>query len=94
MALVNQDYVYVGLVIVTCLVYMTFHMKSFFLAALSLFNVVMSLPVALIIYRFAFGVTYFSSIHVTILIVIVGIGADDIFVFHDIWEGSFFVDGI
>jgi len=69
-------------------------MKSFFLASLSLFNIVMSLPVALVIYRFVFGVTYFSSIHITILIVVVGIGADDVLVFHDLWEGSFAIQEI
>jgi hypothetical protein len=94
MDLVNQDFIYVALVIATCLLYMTFHMESLYLASSSLFNVVMSLPVALVIYRFVFGVTYFSSIHVTILIVVVGIGADDVFVFHDIWEGSFLVEEI
>ena len=88
MRLVNADFIYVGMVIIACLIYMTFHMKSFFLASLSLLNVVMTLPVGLVLYRFVFGVTYFSSIHITILIVIVGIGADDVFVFHDLWELS------
>jgi len=94
MRLVNADFIYVGMVIVACLIYMTFHMKSFILASLSLFNIVMSLPVALVIYRFVFGVTYFSSIHITILIVVVGIGADDVLVFHDLWEGSFAIQEI
>jgi predicted RND superfamily exporter protein len=94
MRLVYEDFLYVGLVIVACLLYMTFHMQSLFLASVSLFNVVMSLPVTLVIYRYVFGVTYFSSIHISIIIVIVGVGADDVFVFHDFWEGSFLIKAI
>ena len=94
MRLVYEDFLYVGLVIVACLLYMTFHMQSLFLASVSLFNVVMSLPVTLVIYRYVFGVTYFSSIHISIIIVVVGIGADDVFVFHDFWEGSFLIPAI
>lgn len=86
--LVYDDFKYVGMVIIACLLYMSFHMKSFFLALISLLNVIMSMPITLCIYTFIFKVTFFSSIHIAILIVVVGIGADDIFVFHDFWENT------
>ena len=75
-------------VMIACLVYMTFHTRSIFLAVSSLLNILMSLPISMCIYSYIFRVTYFSSIHISIIIIIIGIGSDDIFVFHDAWKGS------
>ena len=85
----NADFYYVAWMFVACLCYMCFHMESVFLAFVSLLHVAMSIPVALVIYRYVLGITYWSNPHVSVLIVIIGVGADDIFVFHDIWKGSF-----
>jgi len=67
---------------------MTFHLKSFFLAFLSIANLLFAIPVTLWIYTYIIGVEYFSTIHASVLIVVVGIGADDVFVFHHIWMKS------
>jgi len=85
----NDDYDYFAMMVLACMGYMVFHMDSLFLAFISIFNVIMSIPITMVIYRYALGVTYFSNPHMSIIIVIIGIGADDIFVFHDIWKGSF-----
>jgi hypothetical protein len=45
----------------------------------------MSIPITMVLYSKLFGVNYFSSIHIAVLIIIIGIGADDVFVFHDAW---------
>jgi len=68
---------------------MTYHTESFFLALISLLNIFMSIPVTLVIYTYVVGVTYFSSLHLSVVIIIVGIGSDDIFVFHDFWRSTF-----
>lgn len=70
------------------ILYMTVHMKSFYLAFLSVINLFFAIPVTLCIYTYIVGVEYFSTIHVSVLIVVIGIGADDVFVFHDFWIGS------
>ena len=84
----NEDFYFVGLMFLACLGYMSFHMKSFFLAFISLSNIMMSIPIAMVIYNYVLKITYFSNPHLSIIIIIIGIGADDIFVFHDIWESS------
>lgn len=71
-----------------CLFYIIFHTKSLFLATVSLLNVMMTVPISLFIYDKVFKVEYFSSLHVSVLLIIIGIGSDDIFVFHDQWENS------
>ena len=63
-------------------------MKSVFLSTVGIMIVCMGVPVSLFIYKEIFGITYFSNIHVSVIVIIIGIGADDIFVFHDAWLRS------
>jgi predicted RND superfamily exporter protein len=63
-------------------------MKSFYLAFFSVINLFFAIPVTLVIYTYIVGVEYFSTIHVSVIIVVIGIGADDVFVFHDFYIGS------
>jgi len=85
---VYEDMSMLLLTMTACIFYMTIHMKSFFLASLSMLNLFFAIPVTLWIYTYIVGVKYFSTIHVSVLIVVIGIGADDVFVFHDFWMGS------
>jgi len=68
-----------------CWLYMALYMKSIFLSTVGIITVLMSVPISLVIYSRLFAITYFSSIHIAIVIIIIGIGSDDIFVFHDAW---------
>ena len=65
-----------------CLGYMYFHTQSLFLAMVSLSNVIMCVPISLYIYSELFKIDYFSSLHLSVIIIIIGIGSDDVFVFH------------
>ena len=56
---------------------------------MSLLNIFMSIPIALVIYTYVARVTYFSTLHISVFIIIIGIGSDDIFVFHDFWVNTF-----
>ena len=49
--LVNSDMGKVGMVLAACLIYMTFHTRSFFLAFTSILNVFMSVPICLVLYK-------------------------------------------
>ena len=76
------------------ILYMTIHMKSFFLAFTSIINLFFAVPITLVIYTYILQIDYFSIIHISVLIVIIGIGADDVFVFHDFWMSSFKIKAI
>ena len=91
---IKEDLSYMSATMVSTIFYMTFHMKSFFLAFTSIINLFFAIPVTLCIYTYILGINYFSVIHVAVLIVIIGIGADDVFVFHDFWIGSFKIKAI
>ena len=92
--LIDEDIKNVGFVFVACLIYMIFHTRSVFLAVYSLLNMFMSIPISMFIYKEVFGVKYFSSLHISSIIIIVGIGCDDIFVFHDCWKNALCVKAI
>jgi hypothetical protein len=47
------------LTLLSTIFYMTFHMKSFYLAFFSLVNLFFAIPTTLVIYTYVFGVTYF-----------------------------------
>jgi hypothetical protein len=82
-AAVNNDMRNVLLVVLACLLYMWWHMGSLFLGVFSLITITMSIPIGICIYGLVWRVAYFSNIHISVVIIVIGIGADDIFVFHD-----------
>lgn len=51
-----EDVSMVLLTMVSTILYMTIHMKSFYLASLSIINLFFAIPVTLVIYTYIFGV--------------------------------------
>lgn len=51
-----------------------------------MFGIIMSFPLTLFVYRLILQVDYYNSIHVMIIFVVLGIAADDIFIFIDAWN--------
>lgn len=68
--------------------YVWFHTRSLFLTALGQVHVLLSFPTTWFIYRVVFGIEYMGFLNFISLFVILGIGADDIFVFVDAWKQS------
>jgi len=90
----NNDFTMIGYVGFVCFLYIVYHTKSYFLGFFSLVNIAMSIPISLILFTYVLKITYFSAIHIMALLIIVGIGADDIFVFHDFWLSTFQIKAI
>ena len=63
--------------------YMYFHTGSGLYAAVGMTEIFLSMGVAGFFYRAVFQATYFAFMHILVLFVILGIGADDVFVFLD-----------
>ena len=74
----------VAMVIV--LIYMVYHTKSIFLGVLGQAHVLISFPVTWFFYRVVFQLHYMGMLNFISMFVIIGIGADDIFVFVDAWK--------
>ena len=66
--------------------YLYYHLGSFFLASIGISIIVFSFPMTSVITRSLLGVNYFGFLHVLIVFIVLGIAADDIFVFIDGWR--------
>lgn len=62
-----------------------FHIGSLFVGTMVIIQIVMSIPISLLFYTNILGIPYFCQLHLFTIIIILGIGADDVFVFHDQW---------
>ena len=74
--------------IVFVYLYTWFHVRSGFLACLGMLHVMMSFPVAYFIFRFLVGVEKFGMLNTLSIFVLLGIGADDIFLMVDAFKQS------
>jgi hypothetical protein len=68
------------------LAYITVHVKSIFLSSLAMIQVLYAFPIGFLIYRSIFRISYFSTLHILVIFVILGIAADKIFIYTDCWN--------
>mmetsp|Transcript_47970 Transcript_47970/g.133829 ORF Transcript_47970/g.133829 Transcript_47970/m.133829 type:complete len:367 (+) Transcript_47970:880-1980(+) len=64
------------------------HTGSFLIGSLGMLQIVLSLPVSLFIYRVIFRIWFFDTLQTLAIFVILGVGADDVFVMVDAWVQS------
>merc|ERR1719464_2523099 len=90
--LLSDSMIYLAFAVLIVLCYMTIHLSSFFLALCALFQILMSFPLAYFIYRAVFQIPHYDTLSSLILFVLLGVGADDVFVFTDAWlQSKYFV---
>lgn len=73
-------------VFVVC--YLAIHLRSPIVALLGMLQTIVAFPLAFFLYRVVFQVTFFASMNLLSIFIILGISADDIFVFYDAWRQS------
>ena len=66
--------------------YMWYHLNSSFLSFLGIMIIILSFPTTIMITEGVMQVTYFSNLHSLVIFIVLGIAADDIFVFIDGWR--------
>lgn len=82
------DLVYPSIALMVILVIMWFYTESLLLTILLSVSVVSALILAYFVYMIILGLDFFPFLNVTTLIFLVGIGADDAFVYTDVWRQS------
>ncbi|PXF47429.1 Protein dispatched-like [Gracilariopsis chorda] len=85
-ALRDLSFVVVAIVLVFLVIW--YHTGSGFLALAAMGQVFMSFPVAYVLYRFVCRQYYFAALQILSIFLLLGIGADDVFVFTDAWKQS------
>jgi len=68
--------------------YLRIMIGSWFLAAVTIFEIFMSLPIAWITFSYILQIKYFSTLNILCIFIVVAIGADDVFVFMDAYKQS------
>eukprot|EP01083_Nonionella_stella_P149835 476462_1 len=74
--------------VVTVFSIMCWHLNSLFLATTGMIQIIAGFPFAFVLYRYVFQVTFFDTLNTLVIFLILGIGADDVFVFVDAWVQS------
>jgi predicted RND superfamily exporter protein len=68
--------------------YVTIHLGSLFLSSVSMMNIALSVPMGLVFYKVFLRIPFFSLLHILVVLFVLGIGADNTFLFNDTWEGA------
>ena len=66
--------------------YVAVHLQSIFLSSVSMMNIALSIPMGLVIYKML--IPFFCLLHILVVLIILGIGADNTFLFNDTWKAS------
>ena len=86
MLLIDKDTFFAVFSVLFVYFYLNIHLKSIFLATIGIVMILFSFPISAIIYQGVLGINYLNVLHNMTLFIILGIAADDIFVFHDAWR--------
>ena len=83
-----QDMMLAGGSVAFLFCFMWFQTGSLWITGWAIFSVITSFAGANLIYRFVLDFRYFGTFHILAIFIILGIGADDVFVFTDTWKST------
>lgn len=83
-----QDFFWATFSFISVGIYMAVHTKSAFIAVIGMLEITFTIWLAFFFYRVVFQITYFTGIHFLAAFLLLGIGADDVFVFVDAFKQS------
>ena len=86
--LVKQDTNYAVFSVGFVFIYLIYHLGSIYLATIGITIILFSFPVTSMLYTGVLRCLYFGSLHNLVIFIVLGIAADDIFVFIDGWRLS------
>ncbi|XP_041456836.1 protein dispatched homolog 1-like [Lytechinus variegatus] len=82
----KQDLIYAAIGVAVVLLIMWLYLRSFFIAIMVIFEIIFSVLLAYFLYFVVFRLTFFAFGNMLAIILILGVGADDAFIFYDIFE--------
>ncbi|CAH1263796.1 DISP1 [Branchiostoma lanceolatum] len=84
----RMDTVYPCIAMAIVIIIIRLYTGSAFITLMTVFTIVSSLVVSYFFYTLVFQFPFFPFMNLTTVILLVGIGADDVFVYCDIWQHS------
>lgn len=85
-SIVTRDLSFAIFAIILVMLTIWVHTTSVFLASSAILQIFLSFPLSYLIYFFVFRQAYFSALQILTIFLVLGIGADDVFVFTDAWK--------
>ncbi|XP_041460160.1 protein dispatched homolog 1-like [Lytechinus variegatus] len=85
-AIADSLFIAIGCVCVIFIIWT--YVGSFFITLMTFISIVMSMVVAFFLYHIVYRVPFFPFINVITAVLIIGVGADDCFVYVDIWKAT------
>ena len=82
----ESDALYVGLGTALAILIIVLYTGSLFVTIMTILNMGMSLIVSYFVYKVIFQLSFFPFVNILAIVLLIGIGADDTFVFMDIWK--------
>mmetsp|Transcript_16142 Transcript_16142/g.18104 ORF Transcript_16142/g.18104 Transcript_16142/m.18104 type:complete len:977 (+) Transcript_16142:234-3164(+) len=86
--IVMRDFLFAVLSLGFVVMYMMIHSRSVVMPLIGMGQVICAFPVAFAVYHYVFQVHFFNMMELLSIFVILGIAADDIFVYLDAWDQS------
>lgn len=83
--LVKKDIIWAAGAGAFLLLFLWFHLSSLLIACVAITQIVFSFGVTQVLYAWVLGIRYFQVLHCMTVFLVLGIAADDIFVFYDTW---------
>lgn len=90
LGILTQDMLLALFAVVFVFICLWAHSGSLFLATVGMMEIILSLPIAFVLYRVVLGLKYFDALNSMTLFVVLAIGADDIFVLMDAYKQSLY----
>ena len=84
--LIRHDTYFILVSFVLILVYVTIHLRSIFLSCTGMIQVLLSVPLTFTIYHRVLGIQYNSLYNLVAIYILLGIGADNLFIFAHSWN--------
>lgn len=85
---VVRDFLLAGGSMVFIFIFMWFQIGSLWITSWAIFSILSSFVITNFIYRVILDFRYFGVFHVLSVFIVLGIGADDVFVFMDSWKST------
>ena len=83
-----QDFYFAAVSVFLVWLYITIHLRSVFLGSMSMINIIQSLPLTIVVYKRIFQVGFYHFLENLVVFVVLGVAADNVFVFTDAWKQS------
>ena len=81
-----SDAIYIGTGCIVVILIIWVYVGSFFVTIMTIVSMIMSMIVAYFLYFTIFRVPFFPFINVITAVLVIGVGADDCFVYVDLWK--------